>query len=200
MGNLYPFHIFMLYFSNNFCRCEMNMRNAYSKFRIGKKKFLHSLKPPTANPLKLSLSHKPEQNLLSSRERTQRKTRLLLQAPALKPQKPCENPGLFSEPFTNQKSVHGSQKAWHTVIKKFFQPIILKTKSLFCSDPQGHIICYSSNLSSNNNDSCHFREIWVLYQLGPILRRLLIVSGFACTLNKVSCILAEKLIYFKKLK
>lgn len=85
MGNLYPFHIFMLYFSNNFCRCEMNMRNAYSKFRIGKKKFLHSLKPPTANPLKLSLSHKPEQNLLSSRETTQRKTRLLLQAPALKP-------------------------------------------------------------------------------------------------------------------
>lgn len=33
---LFP-HI-LLYSSNNFRRCEMNMRNAYSKFRTGKKK------------------------------------------------------------------------------------------------------------------------------------------------------------------
>lgn len=58
----------------------MNMRNAYSKFRIGKQKLLCSLKSPMANPLKLSLSQKPEQNLLSTRETTLRKARLLLQA------------------------------------------------------------------------------------------------------------------------
>lgn len=34
----------------------MNMRNAHSKFGIGKQKFLCSLKPPMANPLKLSES------------------------------------------------------------------------------------------------------------------------------------------------
>lgn len=156
----------MLHSLNNFCGCEINVRNGCSMSRIGKQKLLHFLRSLIADPFKLSESQARANNLpaLSSSETNPQEVQAAAPGtPAVQSHTVIwEFKAAFRTPY---KSVYESQKVWCMVIKKSYWATVLKTKmlQLLYLDPWCHSIHNSSSLLRKVNHILHFTEIRVFY-------------------------------------